>query len=844
MKIERINDWFARQGRWMVQKRWLVLSLFILVFAIGFTGLRYFKVSASWENYFLEDDPMLVKTKEFKDIFGNDNFAAVLTQCDNSFMKENLELIRELTNEMMDSISYADKITSLTDIEFMVGNEEGMTIEQIVPDLIPTDAASLETIRRKAYMKPHIAERLVSKDGTLSWIILKLRTFPKDSVWNKGKNAVSPEVLTGNELAHIITKDKYQKLHPKGTGLPYVTAMKMKWIGKEMPRVMGIAALVSILILLLITRSLRGVVVPLITAAGSIVIVYGLLGYVGMTIDSGMMMIPMLLAFAVSIAYNIHIFSYFKRQFLLHGERRRAVEETVGEMGWPVLFSALTTFAALLSFLAIPMQPMRFIGIATSSCVMLAFFIAITLMPVLLSFGKNGKPHPKVQETGGRWLDHQLGRLGESVLRHGTLILWIAGLLTAALIYQFTKIETAFDIEREPISHVIDMLKIKGSYGEVGNDQIGGNRRFIYNATVIDSGSYDFGKTAHTEKGLRVGDWANPNVGWERAKKMNAGVEISFFNALKIQADYFSEKREGIFLERASLPLYIGVSTKPYVNVGKMKNHGFDTSLEYNQRVGQVRLSGKANFTYAHNTIIDNDQPDWKYPYLNRRGQMLWQQYGLVAAGLFESQADIDSWPTQTFGEVKPGDIKYIDINGDGKIDTNDEKPIGWAAVPEIVYGFGLSAAWKGLDCSVFFQGAGHVTLQQSGSAIQAFSARNMMESGVYEDIYYNHWSEDNPNPNAKYPRLSIGSNKNNFRNSTFWQKDMSYLRLKTVEIGYNFPSKWIDPIHISGLRIYLSGVNLLTFSKFKLWDPEVLEGQGANYPANRIFNFGININL
>lgn len=179
MKIERINDWFARQGRWMVQKRWLVLSLFILVFAIGFTGLRYFKVSASWENYFLEDDPMLVKTKEFKDIFGNDNFAAVLTQCDNSFMKENLELIRELTNEMMDSISYADKITSLTDIEFMVGNEEGMTIEQIVPDLIPTDAASLETIRRKAYMKPHIAERLVSKDGTLSWIISSCVPFLK-----------------------------------------------------------------------------------------------------------------------------------------------------------------------------------------------------------------------------------------------------------------------------------------------------------------------------------------------------------------------------------------------------------------------------------------------------------------------------------------------------------------------------------------------------------------------------------------------------------------------------------------------------------------------------------------
>lgn len=403
----------------------------------------------------------------------------------------------------------------------------------------------------------------------------------------------------------------------------------------------------------------------------------------------------------------------------------------------------------------------------------------------------------------------------------------------------------------EPISHVVDMFKIKGSYGEVGSDQIGA-RRFIYNPTIVDSGSYDFGENAHTEKGVRMGDWANPNVGWERAQKMNAGVEVSFFNSLKIQVDYFTEHRDGIFLERNSLPLYLGITTKPYVNVGTMKNHGIDASLEYNQKVGQVRLSGKANFTYAHNTITDNDEPDWKYPYLNRRNQMLWQQYGLVDAGLFESQADIDSWPKQTFGEVKPGDIKYVDINGDGQIDKNDEKPIGWAGVPEIVYGGGLSAAWKGFDISVFFQGVAHVTLQQNTtnsnadpcSAIQAFRGRNMVESGVYEDIYYNHWSENNPNPNAKYPRLSIGSNENNHRNSTFWLKDMSFLRLKNVEIGYNFPSKWIDPMRLSGLRLYFSGVNLLTFSKFKLWDPEVMQAQGANYPANRIFNVGININF
>ncbi|WP_373831260.1 RND family transporter [Bacteroides heparinolyticus] len=517
MKIEKINDWFARRGKWMVQRRWLVLSLFILVFTIGFTGLRYFKVSASWEDYFLEDDPMLVKTEEFKEIFGNDNFAAVLTRCDNSFTKENLELIRELTNEMMDSLSYADKITSLTDIEFMVGSEEGIAIEQIVPDTIPSDPSLLEEIRRKAYLKPRVAERLVSKDGTLSWIILKLRPFPEDSVWNKGKNAVSPEVLTGNELEHIITKDKYQKLHPKGTGLPYVTAMKLKWMEKEMPRVMGLAALVSVLILLFVTRSFRGVVVPIVTAIGSIVIVYGMLGYVGMTIDSGMVMIPMLLTFAVSIAYNMHVYSYFKRQFLIHGKRKQAVEETVREMGWPVLFSALTTFAALLSFLAIPMQPMRFIGIATSSCVMLSFFIAITLMPVFLSFGKDGKPHPQVQETGGCLMDRKLEKLGKSVLKHGTLILCLAGLITVVFIYQFTKIETAFDVERtmgRKIAYVNNLL-------EVGESELGS----VYTYDVMIDFPED-GLAKSPEMLMRLDSLAQRANGYKLTKRTTSILNI------------------------------------------------------------------------------------------------------------------------------------------------------------------------------------------------------------------------------------------------------------------------------------------------------------------------------
>ena len=447
MKIEKINRWFARRGEWIVKRRWVVIIGFIALFAAGFYGLRFMKINDSWESYFLEDDPVLLKTEEFKAVFGNDNYAAVLTDCDNTFTKENLELIRELSNEMLDSMSYADKMTSITDIEFMIGNEEGMSIEQIVPEEIPSDEAGLAEIRRKAFLKPYIANRLVSQDGRNTWVLLKLRPFPDDSAWYKGKGSVPPENLTGRELEHIIRKDKYKPLNPKGMGLPYLTDQKMKWVGKELPRIMGLAILLAIVVLIFATRSLRGVVVPVVTAIGSIVMSYGMLGYLRFSIDSGMMLIPMLLAFAVAIAYNIHVHSFFRRRFQMYGNRRQAVVDTVGEMGWPVLFSALTTFAALLSFLTIPATPMHFIGIATSTSVMLTFLIAVTVMPAVLSFGKDRQPDPKIQAAGGGWLDHRLEAFGNVVLNREKVIWGIFIVFTVFMIYQFTKIETAFDVE-------------------------------------------------------------------------------------------------------------------------------------------------------------------------------------------------------------------------------------------------------------------------------------------------------------------------------------------------------------------------------------------------------------
>ncbi|NCC99084.1 MAG: hypothetical protein EOL95_05180 [Bacteroidia bacterium] len=462
MKIEKINNWFEKLAIGTIKKRWLVIGSFIAIIAISVIGLKQIVVESSYDGYFLEDDPMLVQSDKFKEIFGNDNFVAVLTECDNSFSKQSLELIRELSNELMDSLSYSEKVTSLTNIEFMTGTEDGMTIEQIVPEVIPSDKASLDSIRLKAFSKPNIAQKLVSKDGRLTWILLKLRAFPEDSVWKK-TSSKGPDYVTGLEAGRIISKAKYKAINPRATGMPYLNYSKQVWMGKEAGRVMMLAFILAIFVLALITKSFRGVVVPLLTSIGSIVIVYGFTGFIGYKIDSGMTSIPVLLSFAIAIAYNIHIYSFFRKQMLLHGQRKQAIVETVKDMGWPLFFSALTTIAGLLTFLIIPMKPLRFVGMATSSCVLFSFLIVLFLMPSLLSFGKNKKPHPEVEKKGGKWFDRKMMAFGVWTLNHTKSILIIFSVVTLACIWGMTKVETAFDAEKtmgRKVPYVNSILEI------------------------------------------------------------------------------------------------------------------------------------------------------------------------------------------------------------------------------------------------------------------------------------------------------------------------------------------------------------------------------------------------
>ena len=407
----------------------------------------------------------------------------------------------------------------------------------------------------------------------------------------------------------------------------------------------------------------------------------------------------------------------------------------------------------------------------------------------------------------------------------------------------------------EPITNTVDMLKLKASYGKVGNDDIGGQRRWVYESSIVTGGNWQYGQSANQGgDGIRIGEVENLNASWEEALKLNVGIEFSLFNKVKVQADYFREERTGIFLQRAGLPAIVGISTIPYVNIGETLNQGFDSNIEYSQKIGNVYVTARGNFTYNRNKLKNNDEPDWEYKYQNRIGKPFgsggsMQPFGLVALGLFQSQEEIDNSPVQSFGEYRVGDIKYQDINGDGVINSQDQIAIGYTNLPEIMYGFGATAQWKNWDFNVFFQGAARTSFFLSGSSVKSlFSSGNLERSAVNENIYNNVWMSTNTpeqNANVLYPRLSNGSGgagaSNNTQTSTWWQRNGSFIRLKNMEIGYTLPKSLTSKTFIKSFRFYVSGSNLLTFAPFDMWDPEKGGGEGSGYP---LITIGFNANF
>lgn len=306
-------------------------------------------------------------------------------------------------------------------------------------------------------------------------------------------------------------------------------------------------------------------------------------------------------------------------------------------------------------------------------------------------------------------------------------------------------------------------------------------------------------------------------------------------------------------MDRSFIPTTMGLEASVRANVGEAASHGVDLSVNYNHWFNnKIWLQGYGNFTYATSEFKVADEPDYaaaRLPWRSRVGYSLSQQWGYIAERLFVDEADIANSPVQSFGTYLPGDIKYKDINKDGKISDADLVPIGYPTTPEITYGFGLSMGFKNWDISCFFQGSARSSFFIDSEQIAPFNnppsttGSYTRKTALFQAIADSYWSEEHRDIYAFWPRLSTESIKNNTQVSTWWMRDGSFMRLKSLELGYSFPQQMIKKIHLTKLRLYANGTNLLTFSKFKLWDPE-MGGLGVGYPNQRVINLGIQVDF
>ena len=415
----------------------------------------------------------------------------------------------------------------------------------------------------------------------------------------------------------------------------------------------------------------------------------------------------------------------------------------------------------------------------------------------------------------------------------------------------------------QPLSKAVSFLKIRYTDGKVGNSEVS-DRRFMYLDQMKENGDYGykFGPNGTKWAGYETVNMAVDLI-WEESRKQDLGIDLKLFNDdLSIVFDLFKERRENILLKREhSMPSFLGYNTSaPYGNIGIIENKGFDGTIEYNKRINKdwvIALRG--NVTFNKDKWIQGELPEQKYEWMNQYGRNINGAKGYVAEGLF-TQAEIDDmarWESLSaankaitpkpfasqFGTVKAGDIKYKDLNNDGQIDAYDQTYISRGDVPTTVYGFGFTVGWKDLSVGMMFQGVAGAERVLNGSSVNPFNG-----GGGSGNLYSNigdRWTEENPDQNAFYPRLSYGSettsNINNFQKSTWWVRNMNFLRLKTLQLSYNLPKPWVNKVHLKNAAVYVMGTNLFTLSRFKLWDPELNTDNGASYPNTTSYSVGIN---
>jgi TonB-linked SusC/RagA family outer membrane protein len=414
----------------------------------------------------------------------------------------------------------------------------------------------------------------------------------------------------------------------------------------------------------------------------------------------------------------------------------------------------------------------------------------------------------------------------------------------------------------------LDFFKIRASYGTVGNDRIT-SKRFPY-LTKVNVGSTQIWEGSSVEKINEVTVGAD-NLEWEKAVKADVGIEGRLFgDKFSFVVDFFNDQRNGIFQQRVQVPDYVGVISMPYGNVGKMKSYGADGNISYTQKInGDMSFTVRGNFTYSKNKIQNWEQAYMEYPYLEYTGFPNGVIRGYQAIGLFKDEDDIKYSPIQTFGDYMPGDIKYKDVNGDGKIDELDKVPLSNSTYPLLMYGAGGEFKYKNFTAGVLFKGTGKTDFFHVGQSVKHNGDK--YNNGMGYVPFYNGPSgnvlvmANDPknrwipmdyalangidpalaeNPNARFPRLQYGMNNNNSQLSSFWQDDARYLRLQEVTLNYNLKTGWLRKAGISSIDIQLVGNNLYVWDKVKIFDPEQAQYNGRIYPIPSTYTLQLYINL
>lgn len=411
----------------------------------------------------------------------------------------------------------------------------------------------------------------------------------------------------------------------------------------------------------------------------------------------------------------------------------------------------------------------------------------------------------------------------------------------------------------QPLKDKITNLRLRATYGLVGNDAIGSaTDRFFYLSNVEMNAAnrgFSFGReSGRTLTGIDITRYSNIDITWEKSYKTNLALELGLFNEITIQADYFRERRTKILMDRADIPSTMGLTAPVRANVGEAEGQGIDVSVDYAHSFSNgMWVQARGNFTYATNKYLTYEEPLYEKEWWKSRiGYPLSQQWGYIAERLFVDDNEVKNSPAQNFGTTNvAGDIKYKDVNGDGEITALDMVPIGYPTVPEVIYGGGFSFGFKGFDVSAFFQGSAYSSFWTGGTVYDAASGGYVTGPSnvqpfvggkqIIKAFADSHYSPENPDLYALWPRLGTETQLNNVQPSTWWLNDGAFVRLKQAEFGYTLPQQLAEKMYMKNLRIYLSGSNLLLLSGFKLWDVE-MGGNGLGYPLQRVYNLGVNL--